>query len=349
MNMKRVILIVTLGSIFLCCSQTKNPHVNNPKFEQTDVAHSINGLCLVSLRDTMNESNIEPMISSGANWTAVIPFGFISSLTDPKVKFNIDWQWDGERIDGAEKNIKLLHSKGLNVMLKPQIWVGEGAFTGHIEMESEKDWLTFESSYSDYIISFAKMAERNNVKMLCIGTEMSRFAKLRVPYWRSLIKELREVFSGQLTYGENWDASFKVEFWNDLDFIGIDAYFPICADKDPTLEQLESGWNSLLPKLKTLSEENDRKIVFAEYGYRSIVQCAKEPWDYGVKSKVSEEQQELALRALYNTIWKQDYFAGGFIWKWYPNHQKAGGPKDQMFTVQNKKAEKLMRSIYSSQ
>ena len=346
--MKHFVLIVILGGIFLCCSQTKGPSSISNRTVDPGITDKINGLCLVSLKDTMNESNIDPMISLGANWTAVIPFGFINSLDDPELKFNIDWQWDGERLDGSEKNIKLLHSKGLNVMLKPQVWVGRGDFTGRIEMKSEKDWLTFESTYSDYIISFAKMAERNGVKMLCIGTEMSRFAMQRVPYWRSLIKELREIYSGQLTYGENWDSSFKIEFWNDLDFIGIDAYFPICSQKQPTLLELESGWNKLLPKLKTLSEKNNRKIVFAEYGYRSIVECAKSPWDYGVENEVSENQQELALKALYNTIWKQDYFAGGFIWKWYPDHKTAGGPEDKMFTVQNKRAEELVKSTYSS-
>jgi len=346
--MKHLILLITLSSIILCCSQTKGPNNFEHDIIDTKEGEKINGLCLVSLKDIMDKSNIAPMISVGANWIAVIPFGFINSLDDPELKFNISWQWDGERLDGAEKNIKLLHSEGLNVMLKPQVWVGHGAFTGNIEMKSEKDWLIFESSYSKYIIAFAKMAERNKVKMLCIGTELSRFARQRVPYWRSLINELREIYSGQLTYGENWDASFKVEFWDDLDFIGIDAYFPISSQKKPTLKQLESGWNNLLPKLKSLSETNDRKIIFTEYGYRSIVECAKSPWDYGVENEVSEEQQELALKALYNTIWKQKYFAGGFIWKWYPDDRTAGGPTDKMFTVQNKKAEELVRSTYSS-
>ena len=346
--MKYFVLIVILGLIFFCCSQTKEPSIIISKPVQSLSKEKINGLCLVSLKETMNESNIDPMISVGANWTAVIPFGFINSLSDPDLKFNIDWQWDGERIDGAEKNIKLLHSKGLNVKLKPQVWVGEGDFTGYIEMKSEKDWQKFELAYSNYILSFAKMAERNKVKMLCIGTEMGRFARQRVSFWRSLIKDLREIYSGQLTYGENWDGSFKVEFWNDLDFIGIDAYFPICALQKPTLEELEMGWLNILPKLKTLSEKNERKIIFAEYGYRSIVECAKKPWDYGIESEVSEQQQELALQALYNTIWKQDYFAGGFIWKWFPDHKKAGGPSDKMFTVQNKRAEALVKATYSS-
>ena len=177
---------------------------------------------------------------------------------------------------------------------------------------------------------------------------MGRFARQRTDYWIELIHQLRDIYSGKLTYGENWDASFKIEFWKELDFIGIDAYFPISDKRQPTSQQLQDGWGKLLPKLKGLSIENNRKIVFTEYGYRSIEQCAKKPWDYNLDNEMSEDHQVQALKALYNNVWSQDYFAGGFIWKWFPDHNKAGGPNDKMFTVQNKKAQKLVKSIYSS-
>ncbi len=44
-------------------------------------------------------------------------------------------------------------------MLKPQIWVWRGEFTGNIEMKSEEEWKILEDSYSKYILDYAKVAE----------------------------------------------------------------------------------------------------------------------------------------------------------------------------------------------
>jgi hypothetical protein len=88
--------------------------------------------------------------------------------------------------------------------------------------------------------------------------------------------------------------------------------------------------------------------LFTEFGYRSIQKCADEPWSYD-RSKTdlqSQEAQARALKVLFETFWDEEYFAGGFLWKWYPKHAKAGGSRDTMFTVQNKKAEAVVRKAY---
>jgi hypothetical protein len=39
--------------------------------------------------------------------------------------------------------------------------------------------------------------------------------------------EIRKIYTGKLTYAANWDDFDKVPFWKELDYIGIDAYFPL--------------------------------------------------------------------------------------------------------------------------
>ena len=53
-----------------------------------------------------------------------------------------------------------------------------------------------------------------------------------------------------------------------------------------------------------------------------------------------------ALQAIHNQFWKEDWFAGGFIWKWFHAHERVGGENDNRFTPQNKPAETLLHQLY---
>ena len=94
-----------------------------------------------------------------------------------------------------------------------------------------------------------------------------------------------------------------------------------------------------------LADSANRQVVFTEYGYRSISNCAEEPWNYAKSGETSERAQYRALEALYETVWNDPFFKGGFLWKWYPDHEGRSHGSDQ-YTVQHKKAENLVRSVY---
>jgi hypothetical protein len=307
----------------------------------------INGVSLVSINGEIDSSNVSPVVDLGANWAAAIPFAFMPSHTKPELSFDLKWQWKGERIAGTRNYIRELHAQNVAVMVKPQIWIGHGTYTGELKMTSNIDWKELEINYKKYILAFAKVAEEENAEMLCIGTELQHFAEQRPEYWTELIKEVRATYSGKLTYAANWDDYDKVPFWGDLDYIGIDAYFPVADKESASIEQLEKGWKSHKDKMDTTVKNYDRPILFTEYGYRSVSNCAVRPWDYSEDGSTNEKAQQIALRALYNVFWEDEKYAGGFLWKWYPNHVRAGGSKDKMFTVQNKKAQKLVQEVYS--
>ncbi|MFK7784875.1 MAG: glycoside hydrolase TIM-barrel-like domain-containing protein [Crocinitomicaceae bacterium] len=307
----------------------------------------INGVSLVSINGEIDSSNVSPVAALGANWAAVIPFAFMPSHTKPELSFDLKWQWKGERIDGIRNYIRELHAQNIAVMVKPQIWIGHGTYTGEMKMDSNKDWEELEVNYTEYILAFAKVAQEEGAEMLCIGTELKHFAEQRSDYWADLIKEIREIYTGKLTYAANWDDYDRVPFWSNVDYIGIDAYFPVADQENVSGEKLEAGWKSHKDKMDTFSDGFDRPILFTEYGYRSVSNCAVRPWDYSEDGAVNEKAQQLALKTLYNVFWQDDNYVGGFLWKWYPNHSNAGGAKDKMFTVQNKRAEKTVREIYS--
>lgn len=327
-------LILMLSAVFVNC--TGQP----PK---------INGVSFVASPQQITSAEIDPVVKVNANWAAVMPFGFIKNLETSTVVFNIERQWWGERRDGAKKTIELLNSKGIKVMLKPQLWVWKGEFTGNIDMKSEKDWQTLENSYEDFILLYAKLAEEMKVPVLCIATELHTFVQKRPEFWEHLIVKIKSVYKGKLTYAENWDQYDKVPFWKQLDYIGIDAYFPVSEKHTPTIEELKKGWQKHKTDIIALQEKVEIPVLFTEYGYRSVNYTGKEPWDSNrIDGNVNLEAQSNALNALYQEFWNEPWFAGGFLWKWYHNHEEVGGEKNNRFTIQNKPSEKLIQEFYSN-
>jgi len=309
----------------------------------------INGLSFVAAPEKITDSHIKPVINVGANYTAIMPFGFIRNLEHPEIIHNTDRQWFGETRAGAKQYIIELRKKNIKIMVKPQIWVWHGEFTGNIKMSSEDNWKALETSYSKFILEYADLAQETNAEIFCIGTELENFVKARPEYWHNLIKEIRSVYKGKLTYAANWDEFKRTPFWSELDYIGVDAYFPVSDNLTPTVEECRAGWQKHKSSIKSLSETHSKPILFTEYGYRSMDFTGKEPWDSDhTNTTLNFEGQTNATQALFEEFWNEDWFAGGFIWKWFHNYEKSGGEKDNQFTPQNKPVENVIASFYKT-
>ena len=307
----------------------------------------INGISFVASRDTISIKHISPIIKAQGNYVALMPFGFIKKLSSPTVIHNNDRQWFGETKNGLHQYAKNFQTADVKIMVKPQIWVWKGEFTGLIEMNSDENWTILEDTYSDFILTYAKAAQDLKADILCIGTELEQFVLQRPTYWKELIVKIREVYKGKLTYAANWDEFKRVPFWADLDYIGIDAYFPLSDKKTPSVKDFELGWQPHKKVITQIQKQFNKPILFTEFGYRSVDFTGKEPWDANrVEGQVNMQGQVNGLQAIHNQFWKEDWFAGGFIWKWFHTHAKVGGEKDNRFTPQNKPAEVVLRKLY---
>lgn len=309
----------------------------------------INGISFVAANAEISQKHVNPLVNVNANYAAIMPFGFIKDLKHPEIIYNTHRQWFGETVDGAKQYITELRKKNIKIMLKPQIWVWHGEFTGHIEMKNEADWATLENAYSKFILEFAVLANAINVDIFCIGTELERFISNRPQYWNSLITKIKQVYKGKLTYAANWDEFKRTPFWNKLDYIGVDAYFPVSDSKTPTVEECLSGWKLHKQVIQNVSIKFDKPILFTEFGYRSVDYTGKAPWKSDrTMNQTNLQGQTNTTKALFEAFWKEDWFAGGFVWKWFINHDKVGGVDNFMFTPQNKPVEALIRNYYSN-
>ena len=329
-----------LGVILLCFLQFSCASQMTPK---------INGVSFVASREEATQEHINEVLSVFANHAAVMPFGFIRDIHSPKIIHNTDRQWFGETKGGAKQYIELLHNNGVQVMVKPQIWISKGEFTGTLKMNTEEEWRILEKSYHDFILTYAELAEETKADILCIGTELEQFVKNRPEYWKSLVQEIRKVYKGKLTYAANWDEYPRTTFWEDLDYIGIDAYFPLSEEKTPTVEQLKEGWKRWKTDIANFSKVKNKPILFTEFGYRSMDFTAKKPWEVDRNDeRVNLDGQVNAKKAIFEEFWTEDWFAGGYVWKWFINHEKSGGADDNRFTPQNKPAQKIITEYFKT-
>ena len=116
-----------------------------------------------------------------------------------------------------------------------------------------------------------------------------------------------------MTYAANWDEYKRVVFWDDLDFIGIDAYFPLSDLQSPTIEDFEMGWKNHKQVIFDFHLKFDKPILFTEFGYRSSDFNGKEPWAANrFEGKINQVNQENGLQAIHNQFWKEEWFCRWF-------------------------------------
>lgn len=307
----------------------------------------VNGVSFVASRDSVTQKHINPVVKINANYAAVMPFGFIRDLKHPELRYNTNRQWFGETDKGIVQYIAELRKQNIKIMVKPHIWISHGEFTGHLKMETEAGWKALEASYSKFILGYAKTAQDTKAEVFCIGTELEQFVVNRPEYWKKLIMDIKKVYKGKLTYAANWDEYKRTPFWNTLDYIGIDAYFPVSNSETPTVAECLEGWKVHKAVIKNTAEQYNKPVLFTEFGYRSVDFAGKEPWKSDRSmAHVNLVAQTNTTMALFETFWKENWFAGGFIWKWFHDHKGSGGENDSQFTPQNKPVQKLIKSHF---
>lgn len=308
------------------------------------------GMSFVAPPNPFPKDPMESLQDLGADYIAVIPYAYFKK-NEPTIQSFSSGGWWGERGEGVCKTIEHAHERGIKVMLKPQLWT-RGQWIGDLNFKTDKEWKLFEKNYTKFMLRWATIADSMEVDMLCVGTEIRHSTEERPKYWRGLIKAVRTIYKGKLTYAPNWDDYDKVTFWDALDYIGIDAYFPLSYEKTPTVCALKEAWQPTFKKLKAYSEEWKTPILFTEFGYLSLDGCAGKTWELEKNRQsvdVNEQGQANAVQALLEVFAEEDWWAGGFLWKWYPNLSSAmgEGQRSRDYTPQGKLTEKMLQKMFS--
>ncbi len=320
----------------------------------------LKGANLVAPPQKPNDSTLIALRASGGTWVAVVPYGFCRK-DDPHFYWHGNpppgerrkmGQWWGETPEGVAGTVAMARAQGLKVMLKPHVWMMGGS---HLDLafDKEADWQSFEADYRGYVLGHARLADSLNVDLFCLTTELDKFATARPDFWKTLIADVRKVYKGQLTYAANWDRFAQIPFWKQLDFIGVDAYFPLDEAKTPSERAMVKGWKKPLAELAELSAEHQKPILFTEFGYRACDHAAEKPWESESDCQSNPTAQANAYTAMTAAVWPQPWFAGGFVWKWHmADYHRPGKPahhERDMFSPQGKPAEATLKKMYSGE
>ncbi len=295
--------------------------------------------------------DLEPLVLNHVDHLVLVPYAYQETYDDPNLRFG------GRRRSGISRD-SLYHlmavqarEAGMKMIIKPHIWMRteQGKWRSDIEFKSESDWANWFDKYSQFILHYAKLSEKIGAPYYCVGTELSTVTKKYPAFWKTLIERVRNVYSGELFYAANWYQEYQhIEFWDALDLIGVQAYFPISKEHSPSVTSLCKSWDPHRKRLQRLSVQLGKPILFSELGYKSTSDAAIKPWewvshrDQDHSKKLSTDTQANCYEAFFRTFWNESWFAGTLVWQWRGNHSEAGGMLNIDFTPQNKPAESII-------
>jgi hypothetical protein len=180
------------------------------------------------------------------------------------------------------------------------------------------------------------------VEIFAVGTELEGTTfDAWTKRWKQVIDKVKEVYKGKLIYCANWTEYKEVPFWQDMDYIGIDAYFPLSSSDDPTKEDLVAAWTKVAAEIDAWLKEkglSDKGVILSEIGYTSSDGTSRQPWA-AMSSKEDQDEQAACLDATFEVMSKNPWFRGYYLWQYMP--QERWSPLG--FTIDGKKAEDIVK------
>jgi hypothetical protein len=285
--------------------------------------------------------------ATGANWTAVTVTGYQDTITSTTIYTNIATSTDADLIHATTQ----AHALGLNVMLRPGVGLYDDPTHWHGQIgetfTTEAEWEAWFASYRSFIEHYADLAETYGADQFSIGGELVATTH-RANDWRAVIAGVRARYSGPITYAADWGGEeIDIAWWDAVDYIGVDPYYPLTEKNDPTLEELKAAWVPYVAALANLSSTWGKPILFTEIGYRSMDGANRRPWDFNVSGPVDLQEQADAYQAAFESVYDQPWFAGMFWWAWTTDPFE-GGSCDDSYTPQDKPAEDILRAWYGA-
>ncbi len=268
--------------------------------------------------------NIVPTIRSisavGATWVATHPYARIRR--DGSVTFR-DFDIDNPP-EHLVRPIREAHELGVKIMIKPHLayWGSPFKWRGEIEFEEPAQWQRFFADYRRWIVKLARVC--GDADGFAVGTELDRTIA-HEGEWRRIAREVRAVTKAPLTYAANWTDYQRVPFWDALDVIGIQAYFPLTRHRDPTVAQLQQAWRARMAELSRYARAQRRDIVFTELGYNRSHLAPIEPWQSRSDGRDALPIQLTCMRIALEAIDNEPTVLGAFLWKWFTHPNRHGG------------------------
>jgi hypothetical protein len=236
--------------------------------------------------------------------------------------------------------IQAAQDMGLRVALKPTVNCKNQTWRAFInffdeEVPCEPKWSNWFRAYTQFQLHYARIAQQTKCELFIAGCEMV-MSERREAEWRRLIGDIKQVFSGPVSYNTDKYQEHRVSWWDCVDIISSSGYYPINA------------WEKELDRIEAVVRKFDKPFFFAEAGCMSTKDSFLVPNDWNVKGPVSLEEQADWYQTMFEAAAKRDWISGFVLWDWawsqysLDNVGNHGG-----YDIYGKPAEKVVKSFYS--
>jgi hypothetical protein len=180
----------------------------------------------------------------------------------------------GEQAVAGNVLARMVMAQGFtDVSYLPIVETPDGQWRGLFDPKDVAGWF---KTYTAWIKGIARDAKALGMKELVVGTEMTQLYRYEAQ-WRQVLAEVRTEFSGPLILTMNWGDTDHA-FFDDVDAIGVSAYYPLSDNPDPSQAELDAAWSKQHDELVALSRKWHRPLHVTEVGYASVTSAAKTPW-----------------------------------------------------------------------
>jgi len=291
----------------------------------TDAATSgdrLNGLNLTAYTaegyaDPKVQEDLQRIKDIGSTAVTIVPTWYMKNSSANAIRPNAAKTPSDTSLESA---IGFAEDIGLKVILKPHVDVIDETFRGDIQPADRTKWF---ASYEDFIGHYADFATRTGADLFVVGTELKSVSGDTDP-WKQVIATVEGKFSGELTYAANWDEVDQVQFWDGLDLIGVDAYYPLASEgQKPTEDELVSAWQTPIGSLKATSDRWGKPVLFTEIGYPTQADAAARPFEVREGEPEDQGAQATAYRAAITAFADVEWLRGMSWWDWRADPSKA--------------------------
>lgn len=292
---------------------------------------------------------LDHLAAMGVNWISITPFGRIWDLHSTDILMDFEAPYEENRA-AVRAIVAQAHARGIRVLVIPHLWVETGGWRGEIDPGSPEGWAEYQRSYREFVLAWARDAAAAGADAFSIGVECKSWSGRFGGFWWRFIDDVREVFPGLLTYSANWDEAEDVLFWDRLDLVGINAFYPLASHDGASFAEYQEGAARAAEGVERVASVLDMPVLFVEVGYTTRANAAVEPWlwpDDMTDVVISEHEQARALEASFGAFVPEEWFAGFLVWRYYASLDDVSQEAIWGFSPHGKEAERLLRRVFA--
>ncbi|MDR1688534.1 MAG: glycosyl hydrolase family 53 [Clostridiales bacterium] len=291
------------------------------------------------------------LYETGVNWVCLAVAVAQKTFYSTEITFDFKRTPKDKEITETIKRAKCL---GKKVCLKPILNCMDGMWRAYINfpdadmMGNDRYWDEWFESYTAFLLHYAQIAQDTQCEMFCVGCEMSGTERKEAK-WREVIKSVREVYTGKLTYNTNHGNESRINWFDTVDYIGTSAYYPVASVPGASKEEMINNWKKIAPKIEEVSRRFNKPVIFVEIGCRSAKGCAMMPWDFTHKEfPYDEDEQANFYDSCMEVFSEKEWFSGFFWWDWSTKiyETKEEAQNNTGFNIHLKKAEEVIKKWY---